>query len=84
LLFNSDYAGSRVGDINFRFRFFLIFFCGLIAAGSIVYWRSRLLVSQEYVSFPEPKIQHHKLLLKAPAVQPPGLQKELNDAAGQN
>lgn len=55
----SDLSGSRVSDGNFRVRFLLIFFGGLVALGSIVYWRSQLLVSQEYVDFPQYKVYHH-------------------------
>jgi hypothetical protein len=58
--------GDRVTTGNFRLRFFLIFFSGIVALGSVLYWRSQLLWSQEYVEFPQdyPKVRQKHLPLK--------------------
>ena len=55
-------GGDKVYVSNFRLRFFLVFLAGLLAFASIIYWRSQLYVSQEYVEFPQ-----HKKTLRAPA-----------------
>jgi hypothetical protein len=80
LLLNTDLGGGRITDPNFRLRFFLIFFAGLIALASILYWRSKLLLSQEYVDFPQHAVPK-KSLIKAPAAsqQNGRLQKELQN-----
>lgn len=41
--------GSGLSDTNTRLRFFLIVFMGLIAMGSVLYWRSQLISTTEYV-----------------------------------
>lgn len=46
-------AGSAVSDINVRFRLYSFVFIGLIAFGSILYWRANLLLSSEYVELPD-------------------------------
>jgi len=51
----SGLLGSQVKDPNFRLRFFIIMFMGIIAFGVILYWRSQLLFSTEYVDFPMSK-----------------------------
>jgi hypothetical protein len=61
----SDLSGNRVTDGSFRVRFLLIFFSGLVALGSVIYWRSQLLISQEYVDFPQYKAHHHAPTLTA-------------------
>ncbi len=80
MLFNSELGGGRVSDPNYRLRFFLIFLGGLIALASILYWRSKLLLSQEYVDFPQHQVKP-KSLLKAPASlkQDERLEKELQN-----
>jgi len=77
-----DLGGARVADSNFRLRFCLIIFSGIVALGSILYWRSKLLVSQEYVDFPQHKTKPTSLLkVKAPATteQNQRLEKDLNN-----
>ena len=80
MLFNSVLGGDRVSEPNLRLRLLLIFFGGLIAFASILYWRSKLLLSREYVEFPQHKVQK-KSLLKAPASMEAGerLEKELQN-----
>jgi len=57
-----DIAGYRVGDNNFWLRVFIIIFMGIIAFGAVLYWRSQLLLSSEYVDFPMAKhLQKNKL-----------------------
>lgn len=76
----SDLSGSSVGNKNLRLRFLLIFFCGLIAFSSILYWRSKLLLSQEYVDFPQHETRKLKPALTAPSqIDSERLEKELNE-----
>jgi hypothetical protein len=49
---NMGLTGYAVRDPSFRFRFFLIIFMGIMAFGAVMYWRSKLLLSQEYVDVP--------------------------------
>ena len=57
-----DISGYRVYDANFRLRFFIIVFMGIMALGAVLYWRSQLLLSSEYVDFPMAKhLQKNKL-----------------------
>lgn len=48
----SAFEGSGVHDPNFRFRFFFIIFCGIIAWGAINIWKGELLFAAEYQEFP--------------------------------
>ena len=41
--------GSGLQDKNVRLRFFIYVFMGVIALSSVLYWRSQLLVTSEYV-----------------------------------
>lgn len=66
----SDLGGTGIYGSNFRLRFLFIFLAGLLVFGSITYWRSQLLLSQEYVDFPQYKVHHHP--------QPTLIEKELN------
>jgi len=84
LFINSDFAGNSISDSNFRFRFFLIFLCGLVAFGSAIYWRGKLLLSQEYVSFPQEKVHHHNLKLTSPAAQAGDAMEKEPSNNGQN
>ena len=45
-------TGSAVYDGNFRLRFCIIMIMGIMAFGSVMYWRSQLLLSSEYVDIP--------------------------------
>lgn len=42
-------AGSGLKDKNVRLRFFIYIFMGLIAFGSVMYWRVKLIKNSEYV-----------------------------------
>ena len=42
-------AGSGLGDKNVRLRFFLLVFMGLMAVGSVFYWKVKLVENAEYV-----------------------------------
>ncbi|HEX3095705.1 MAG TPA: hypothetical protein VHQ20_01130 [Patescibacteria group bacterium] len=44
--------GSNLRDVNFRLRFFILVFMGLIAVASVFYWRNQTLRNAEYVSIP--------------------------------
>jgi len=50
--FSNGITGSDVRDPNFRLRFFVIIFMGVMAFGAVLFWRSKLLLSQEYVDIP--------------------------------
>jgi len=45
-------SGNKMHDPNFRLRFLLLVFCGIIAGAAILYWRTEILASQEYIEFP--------------------------------
>lgn len=47
-----DIAGSDVGDDNFRLRFFVIIFMGLLSVGSVIYWRNQTYMAAEYKEMP--------------------------------
>jgi hypothetical protein len=49
---NMGMTGYAVTDTNCRLRFFLIIFMGMMALGAVLFWRSRLLMSAEYVDVP--------------------------------
>ncbi len=48
----SDLYGSDVKDPNFVLRFSLIVFMGIIAFGSVLFWRSSLLFVSQYEDMP--------------------------------
>jgi hypothetical protein len=52
---NLGMTGYAVRDSNFRLRFFVIIFFGIMSFGAVMYWRSQLLLSQEYVDVPMAK-----------------------------
>jgi hypothetical protein len=59
---NMGMTGYAVREPNFRLRFFLIVFVGAMAFGTVMYWRSQLLLSQNYVDIPMAKhLQKNKL-----------------------
>ncbi len=43
--------GTGLADKNVRLRFFGLIFCGIIAFGAILYWRSATINNAEYVQF---------------------------------
>ena len=45
-------SGYKMHNPNLRLRLLLLVFCGLLAGGAILYWRTEILASQEYVEFP--------------------------------
>lgn len=47
--------GSGLQDKNARLRFLVYIFMGVIAFGSLLYWRTAALDSAEYVEFASPK-----------------------------
>lgn len=47
--------GSGLHDKNARLRFLIYIFIGVIAFGSVLYWRTVTLDSAEYVEFATPK-----------------------------
>ena len=42
-------AGSGLSDKNVRLRFLIYIFMGVIALGSVMYWKVKLLENSEYV-----------------------------------
>lgn len=46
------FYGNEVRDPNFRLRFLIIVFMGVMALGAVLFWRSKLLLSAEYVEIP--------------------------------
>lgn len=51
----SALLGTRVTDTNLRLRMFLIFFGGMIALASVLFWKEQAVISAEYVDFPPAK-----------------------------
>lgn len=49
--------GTDIHDPNFRLRFFSLIFMGVLALGSVVYWRGKLLANAEYVDLQPPKVR---------------------------
>lgn len=47
--------GTGLNDKNARLRFLLYIFMGVIAFGSLLYWRTAALESAEYVEIASPK-----------------------------
>lgn len=47
--------GSGLSDKNVRLRFLTYLFMGVVAFGAVLYWRSQMMVSSEYVEFDIPK-----------------------------
>lgn len=51
--------GSKVSDTNVRLRLFVLVFFGIISFASVLFWKQSLLMSTNYVDFPQS--QHLKL-----------------------
>ena len=49
--------GSGVNDPNFLLRFSFLIFAGVIAFGSILFWRSQVLFAAEYQEMPVTRAQ---------------------------
>ena len=49
----SNLKDYRVNDPNYVFRFSLIVFMGIVASGSVLYWKSKLFLASEFQDFPE-------------------------------
>jgi hypothetical protein len=45
-------VGTGVGIANFRLRFFILVFMGIMALGSVLYWRKIEISTAEYVYIP--------------------------------
>ena len=58
-------VGSSVGSSNYRLRLFIITFMGIIAFGSVLYWRQKTLVSADYVEFPQHQTKEKKTELRS-------------------
>ncbi len=48
----SNFYGNQVKDANYVLRFALIAFMGIIATGSVLFWRSQLFLASEYQEMP--------------------------------
>jgi hypothetical protein len=55
------YYGYQVKDPNFRLRFSLIVIMGLLAFGSILFWRGSVLFAAEYQDLP---VTHEQIKIK--------------------
>lgn len=55
----SPLFGNRVTDSNTRLRLLLFAFFGMISLASILFWKQKLLLSADYVDFPQ--ANHTKL-----------------------
>lgn len=59
-------SGSGLSDKNVRLRFFIYTFMGIIALGAVMYWKSKLLLTTEYVDFAQAKhLQKNPSVLKS-------------------
>ena len=67
--------GSDVHDANMQLRLCLIVFCGIIAFGSIVFWKTSLLANAEYQEMPT---THEQLKIKKHNLQEQLMQKQIN------
>lgn len=45
-------AGTNISISNPKLPFFLIIFVGIVAFGSVLYWREKTISAAEYVDFP--------------------------------
>ncbi len=45
-------ATVGVYNLGFRFRLYLFLVFGILAFGSVMYWRMQLMLASEYVEFP--------------------------------
>lgn len=44
--------GTGLKDSNIRLRFFVLVLMGIMAFGSVIYWRNKTLTNAEYVDIP--------------------------------
>lgn len=58
-------AGSGLSDKNVRLRFFTYIFMGILALGSVLYWKTQLLRNSEYVDL---EAYDHKKKKEDPSV----------------
>jgi len=54
-------VGYRVNDPNYVLRFSVIVFMGIMAFGSVLFWRSQLLFTADYQEMP---LTHEQLRIK--------------------
>lgn len=50
-------TGSEVNETNFKLRFLVIIVLGILAWGSVMYWKSQELLAAEYQDMPVTKQQ---------------------------
>lgn len=62
-MFGNNIAGSGIHDASPRFRMYLIVTVAVGALGSVLFWRSQLLLASDYVDLPE----HGKVVQKMQA-----------------
>lgn len=60
-MFSDNIAGSGIHDASPRFRMYLVVTVAIGALGSVLFWRSQLLVASDYVDLPD----HNKVLHQA-------------------
>lgn len=53
--------GYQVRDPNFRLRFLVIGFMGVLAFGSVMFWKGELLFASEYQDLP---VTHQQIKIK--------------------
>ena len=58
-------TGSSVSNPNRRLHFFGIVFIGILAFGSVLYWRQKSLVAAEYTDFPKHEKKADKAQLRS-------------------
>ncbi len=65
----SNLIGSNVKNSNYILRLALLFFVGLTAFGSVVFWKSQLMFASEYQEFPKTheqmKVRKENILIRA-------------------
>ena len=70
-------AGSKTKDPNFRLRVLLILLVGIACFGVIIYWRTELFASQEYIEFPVKKVTKVSNNQNQPTNKAPRVRKDL-------
>lgn len=60
-MFSDNIAGSAIHDANPRFRMYLVVTVAVGALGSVLFWRSQLLIASDYVDLPAHGTVLHKI-----------------------
>lgn len=76
-------AGYAVGEPNYRLRFLVIVFFGVIMFGMVLFWREQAIYSQDYVEIPASAHLAKKSHSQATS-QTNELRKELNNGQNQS